>query len=86
MGMRSAMQTTNKIQKALCATVIVALACAFFVTQAQAAASCSSRADIWFANDESGSVSAAEFVDSLNYLYQVSAGLFSMTAQVLRRG
>ena len=29
-------------------------------------------ADIWFAHDESGSVSAAEFTDGLDFIYQVS--------------
>ena len=29
-------------------------------------------ADLWFANDESGSVTASEFNDSLDFLYQVS--------------
>ncbi len=30
------------------------------------------RADLWFANDESGSVSDAEFNDALDFLYQIS--------------
>ncbi|MEL6927661.1 MAG: GEVED domain-containing protein [Cyanobacteria bacterium J06600_6] len=30
------------------------------------------RADLWFANDESGSVSNSEFDDSLDFIYQVS--------------
>lgn len=30
------------------------------------------RADLWFANDESGSVNTSEFEDSLDFIYQVS--------------
>lgn len=30
------------------------------------------KADLWFANDESGSVDNTEFVDALNFLYQLS--------------
>lgn len=49
------------------------LSCVLLPEETQAApASCSSRADIWFANDESGSVSAAEFEDSFNFMCQVS--------------
>ncbi|MEO1340177.1 MAG: GEVED domain-containing protein, partial [Cyanobacteria bacterium J06635_13] len=32
------------------------------------------RADVWFANDESGSVSSAEFENALDFLYQISDG------------
>ncbi len=30
------------------------------------------KADLWFGNDESGSVSAGEFLDSLDFMYQIS--------------
>jgi hypothetical protein len=33
---------------------------------------CASRADLWFANDESGSVDATEFEGALNFIYQVA--------------
>jgi uncharacterized repeat protein (TIGR01451 family) len=33
---------------------------------------CDRKIDIWFANDESGSIDADEFRESLNFLYQVS--------------
>lgn len=36
------------------------------------AGTCSSRADIWFAMDESGSVTTDEFNSGLDFLYQVS--------------
>lgn len=34
--------------------------------------SCSSEVDLWFANDESGSVTPSEFNDALDFIYQVT--------------
>lgn len=38
--------------------------------------SCQARVDIWYGNDESGSVSASEFRDARDFIYQVSDGFY----------
>ncbi len=43
-----------------------------FLSASVSAQSCSGTADIWFANDESDSVEATEFVHAMDFLYQLS--------------
>lgn len=45
---------------------------ALTITTPAANFSCSSKVDLWFANDESGSVSATEFIDARDFIYLVS--------------
>ena len=44
------------------------------------------KADLWFANDESGSVSNAEFEDALDFLYQISDGFVYDDATGMKAG
>jgi len=43
-----------------------------FFSGTLSAAQCNGKADVWFANDESGSVEVDEFEDALDFIYQVS--------------
>lgn len=47
---------------------------------------CSSKVDLWFANDESGSVDAVEFVDAKDFIYQVTDGFYHDNATGAKSG
>lgn len=48
--------------------------------------SCIAKVDVWYANDESGSVSAAEFVDALDFIYQVTDQFYHSVADGAQGG
>ncbi|MEO1672388.1 MAG: GEVED domain-containing protein, partial [Cyanobacteria bacterium J06631_2] len=44
------------------------------------------KADVWFANDESGSISPTEFEDALDFIYQISDGFVYDDVTAMRAG
>ncbi|MGB0849134.1 MAG: vWA domain-containing protein, partial [Thiolinea sp.] len=48
--------------------------------------SCTAEVDVWYANDESGSVSATEFTDALDFIYQVTDEFYHSAADGAQGG
>lgn len=48
--------------------------------------SCTTKADIWYANDESASISADEFLQARDFIYQVSDSFYHSSADGVQSG